>query len=142
METIRFRSGPLPEDLAGELSRRLDAAHRAEPLSAVDPRATVRRVTAIAAELEVRSIVYRGGLDLGGSEVDHVWVDLHGRVVDASFPLFVDAFVDVLRRFVAGDAPAEELAAAAEGASVKERVLGRFPSSAGYLGQPVWKQRR
>lgn len=142
MVSTRFHSGPLPDDLAGELRRRLDAAHRVEPLSAVDPRATVRRVTSIAAELDVRSIVYRGGLDLGGSEVDHVWVDVHGRVIDAAFPLFVEAFVDVLRRFVAGDAPAEELAAAAEGASVEERVLGCFPATAGYLGQPVWTQRR
>lgn len=141
MVTTRFHSGPLPDDLARLLRRRLDAAHRAEPFSAVDARATVRRVTAIAAELQLHPTVYRGGLDLGGSEVDHVWLDLHGRVVDAAFPLFVDEFVAVLRRFVAGDALAEELAAAAEGASVEQRVLGCFPPSAGYLGQPVWLQR-
>lgn len=141
MAPTRFESQPLPSALARELRRRLTAAHRDEPLSAVDARATVRRVTAIAAELGIHPTIYRGGLDLGGSEVDHVWVDLHGRVVDAAFPLFVDEFVGVLRRFVAGDAAADELAAAAAGAGVEERVLGLFPASAGYIGQPVWFQR-
>lgn len=141
MEATRFRSRPLPPTLDGLLRRRLAAEHQAEPLSALDPRATVRRVAAIAEDIGVRVTVYRGGLDLRGSEVDHVWLDLDGRVVDAAFPLFVEEFVEVLRRFVAGDAAGEELAAAAVHASLEERVLGLFPATTGYLGQPVWSHR-
>lgn len=140
MPTTRFRSQPLPDGFAAELRRRLTAAHGAEPLSAVDARATVRRVAVLAADLGLRATVYRGGLDLRGSEVDHVWLDVDGRVIDAAFPLFVEDFVEVLRRFVAGDAEAAEVAAAADGATVEERVLGLFPATANYLGQPVWGQ--
>lgn len=141
MEATRFRSQALPPRFDGLLRRRLAAAHRAEPLSAIDPRATVRRVAAVAEDIGMHVTVYRGGLDLRGSEVDHVWLDVDGRVVDAAFPLFADEFVDVLRRFVAGDASGEELAAAAVHASLEERVLGLFPATAGYLGQPVWRHR-
>lgn len=141
METTRFLSRPLPVDFDTALRGRLADLHRADPLSAIDARATVRRVAEIATTLGFTATVYRGGLDLPGSEVDHVWLDVDGRVVDAAFPLFVDAFVDVLRRFVAGDATADELAVAAASAGVEERVLGVFPSSAGYLGRPVWSQR-
>ncbi|MEX2620621.1 MAG: hypothetical protein WD250_10410 [Egibacteraceae bacterium] len=141
MSVTRFHSQPLPRELDRELRRRLVAAHREDPL-AVDARRTVRRVAALAADLGMAVTVYRGGLDLHGSEVDHVWLDVDGRVIDAAFPLFVDRFVEVLRRFVAGDASAEELAAAAAGASVEERVLGLFPTRTGYLGRPVWSQAR
>lgn len=141
MAATRFRSWPLPPALDGQLRRRLTAAHRAEPLSAIDPRATVERVAAVASDLGLAVTTYRGGLDLRGSEVDHVWLDVGGRVVDAAFPLFAEEFVDVLRRFVAGDATGEELSAAAVHVSVEKRVLGLFPSTAGYLGQPVWTQR-
>lgn len=141
MGATRFRSQPLPGGMDHRLRRRLAREHRAEPLSAVDPRATVRRVSVVAEELGLRATVYRGGVDLRGSEVDHVWLDIEGRVVDAAFPLFAADFVEVLRRFVAGDAPPEELAEAAAGATVEERVLGLFPPTAGYLGQPVWTQR-
>lgn len=142
MRTTRFRSQSLPRALDAELRRRLAAAHQSEPLSAVDPRRTVRRVAVLAADLGLRATVYRGGLDLRGSEVDHVWLDVDGRVVDAAYPLFVDSFVDVLRRFVAGDADADEIAAAAMHATVEQRVLGVFPATAAYVGQPVWGARR
>ncbi|HVM12952.1 MAG TPA: hypothetical protein VM287_01295 [Egibacteraceae bacterium] len=141
MAVRRFRSWPLPAKLDGPLRRRLAAAHRVEPLSAIDPRATVERVAAVARDLELAVTIYRGGLDLRGSEVDHVWLDISGRVVDAAFPLFAEEFVEVLRRFVAGDATDEELADAAVHVSVEKRVLGLFPATAGYLGQPVWSQR-
>lgn len=142
MRTTRFRSQSLPRALDAELRRRLTAAHQSDPLSAVDPRRTVRRVAALAADLGLRATVYRGGLDLRGSEVDHVWLDVDGRVVDAAYPLFVAGFVDVLRRFVAGDADADEVAAAAMHATVEQRVLGVFPATAAYVGQPVWGARR
>lgn len=142
LEATRFRSQPLPSPFDGLLRRRLAAVHRADPLSAIDPRATVRRVAAVAEDIGgLHVTVYRGGLDLGGSEVDHVWLDVEGRVVDAAFPLFVDEFVDVLRRFVAGDASGDDLDAVAVHASLEERVLGLFPVTAGYRGQPVWAHR-
>lgn len=141
METTRFRSQPLPLALGRELRTRIALLHREDPLSAVDARATVRRVAAVAEELGLSTTVYRGGLDLHGWEVDHVWLDVDGRVIDAAFPLFVDRFVDVLRWFVAGDASADDLAVAAADAGVDERVLGVFPSTTGYLGRPVWSQR-
>lgn len=141
MSSTRFRSQPLPQELDTELRRRLEAAHRDEPL-AVDARRTVRRVATLAADLGLPVTIYRGGLDLHGSEVDHVWLDVDGRVIDAAFPLFLDCFVEVLRRFVAGDADADEVAAAAVGASVEQRVIGLFPTRTAYIGQPIWSQRR
>ncbi|MGH8909730.1 MAG: hypothetical protein ACRD0K_25375 [Egibacteraceae bacterium] len=62
-------------------------------------------------------------------------------VVDVTFPLFVDHFVEVLRRFVAGDATAAELDAAAAGTGVRQRVVGLFPAPVRYLGVPVWSAR-
>lgn len=141
MKTTRFRSRPLPPGSGAQLRERIAQLHRDDPLSAVDARATVRRVAAVAWQLGLPSTVYRGGLDLRGWEVDHVWLDVDGRVVDAAFPLFVEDFVEVLRRFVAGDSSDDELALAAAGAGVDERVLGVFPPTTGYLGRPVWSQR-
>jgi hypothetical protein len=102
----------------------------------------------------VETTVYRGGLDLRGVEIDHVWLaathpdpcapDPQLRtpfVVDVAFPLFVDHFVEVLRRFVAGDATAAELDRAAAGAGVRQRVVGLFPAPVRYLGVPVWSAR-
>lgn len=141
VQAIQFRSRALPSTFDELLRHRLAAAHRAEPLSVIDPRATVRRVAAVAEDIGVHVTVYRGGLGLCGSEVDHIWLEVDGRVVDAAFPLFADEFVDVLRSFVAGDASSEELAAAAVHATLEERVLGLFPATASYLGQPVWGHR-
>lgn len=141
MSTTRFHSRPLPAELDEALRLRLAAAHQAEPLSAVDARETVRRVASLAADLGLPVTVYRGGLNLRGSEVDHIWLDLDGYVIDAAFPLFVDGFVEVLRRYVAGDAEPHHVAAAAVDAGVEDRVLGRFPATTGYFGRPIWGQR-
>jgi hypothetical protein len=108
----------------------------------------------------METTVYRGGLDLRGVEIDHLWLaatypdaaahpdpralDPHRRtpfVVDVAFPLFVDHFVEVLRRFVAGDATAAELDRAAAGAGVRQRVIGLFPAPVRYVGVPVWSER-
>lgn len=141
MATIVFTSGPLPREAAGTLRTRLAAAHREQPFSALDPRRAARRAATIAEELGLRPTIFRGGLDLEGSEVDHVWVDLEGRVIDLAFPLFVPDFVTLLRRYVAGDADVEDLAVAAAPAGVDQRVLGTFPSPLRYRGAPVWSQR-
>jgi hypothetical protein len=148
MTVTVFESHPLPPGVASALRRRLETAHRAQPFSALDPRGAVRRVIAVATDLGVHTTVYRGGLDLRGTEVDHVWLALEvdepdtagpaPYVVDVAFPLFADAFVETLRRFVAGDAEAEDLAAVAERAGLSERVVGVFPPPLRYLGAPVW----
>lgn len=141
MPPIAFRSRPLP-DAVLPLRDRLDEAHRDVPFSAVDPRTAARRAVAIAELLGLEATLYRGALDLQGSEVDHVWVDLDGCVIDVAFPLFVPSFIAVLRRFVAGDAEASDLDAVAEHAGLDDRVLGRFPSPLRYRGEPVWSARR
>lgn len=142
MHTIAFQSRPLRPRVAKVLHARLRAAHRAQPFSALDPRQTVRRVTRILDEMGVEATVYRGGLDLRGSEVDHIWLDVDGRVVDVAFPLFVADFVDVLRRYVAGDADPDDIAVTAADAGVDERVVGLFPAPLRYLGRPVWSARQ
>jgi hypothetical protein len=142
-----FQSRPLPGSLGDVLRDRLEQAHRVSPFSALEPRTAVNRAARIIADLGIASTVYRGGLDLQGAEVDHLWLaacpQLPGEpvVIDVAFPLFVHPFVDVLRRFVAGDATAAELERAAAGTDVRQRVLGVFPAPLRYLGAPIWSAR-
>jgi hypothetical protein len=144
--TTVFEPRPLPPPVGADVRQRLQAAHQLEPFSTIDPRRTVRRVTMLLADLVVESVVYRGGVDLRGTEVDHVWLavrpagsaDTGPYVIDAAFPLFAEDFVATLRRFVAGDADTDELALAAARAGVEQRVLGAFPEPLRYLGRPVW----
>ena len=142
MAPIAFQSRPLPGEVSPPLRRRLVQAHGSQPFSADDPREAARRAATIAEELGLSVTVYRGALDLAGSEVDHVWVDLNGHVIDVAFPLFVPTFVDGLRRYVVGDIEAAELAAIAASAGVDQRVLGEFPAPLRYRGEPVWSARR
>lgn len=142
----RFDSRPLPDGLATALRARLEREHQVRPFSTVDSRETVRRVGGILEAFDVSATVYRGGLDLRGAEVDHVWLgvrtdahdDARGYVLDVAFPLFAEGFVATLRRFVVGEAAGDELAAAAAPAGVEARVVGVFPARLTYLGQPVW----
>lgn len=122
------------------------AEHRREPFSFADPRATIQRVVALLPGLPLRATVYRGGLDLRGAELDHVWLAVQGEepltagayVVDAALPLFDACFVDLLREFVAGDAGEDALEAVATAAEMDARVVGLFPAPMRYLGNPVW----
>jgi len=141
MGTVAFESRQLPPITATALRAGLMRAHERQPFSPLEPRETVRRVAAIAAGLGLCPTVYRGGLDLRGSEIDHLWLDVDGRVVDVAFPLFAHGFVSVLRAYVAGDVEADDVAAAAEAASVDQRVVGLFPAPLRYCGQPVWSAR-
>lgn len=142
MAPIAFRSQPLPTDAATQLRRRLTQTHLQEPFSALDPRRAAQRTTSIARELGLEVTLYRGALDLMGTEVDHVWIDFQGRVIDVAFPLFVPSFVAVLRDFVVGDAQPADLDTAAAGAGLEDRVLGEFPKPMQYRGEPVWSARR
>lgn len=138
MRTTRFESRPLPARCAARLMAALGAAHRREPFSTTDPRATARRVARIAEALSIPATLYRGALDLGGAEVDHLWVDVHGCVVDAAYPVFATDFLALLRRWIVDEAPVEALAAVAGRAALDQRVLGVFPDPLRYLGAPVW----
>ncbi|MPZ73040.1 MAG: hypothetical protein GEU74_07380 [Nitriliruptorales bacterium] len=142
MAPIAFRSQPLPRAASSALRERLSQAHRDDPFSALDPRHAARRTTGIAEDLGLEVMLYRGALDLLGSEIDHVWVDFQGRVIDVAFPLFLPSFVQVLRDYVVGDADAADLDVAASGAGLDERVLGEFPRPLRYRGEPVWSARR
>jgi hypothetical protein len=138
-----FDPRPLPAVLSQRLLARIDAAHRAQPFSVTDVRATVRRMVDVLAELGLEGTVYRGGLDLRGAEVDHVWLALprpddSATVLDVAFPLMDGDFVDVLRRFVAGDATTAQLEAAGLRARISARVLGDFPMRMRYVGRPLW----
>jgi len=154
VDSTRFTSRPLPPALDAALRERLVAAHAQSPFSPLDTRQVARRAARIAGQLGLAATVYRGGLDLRGVEVDHVWLAAVFQpdrdpalgweepfVLDAAFPLFSGDFVAALRRFVAGDGTREDLAGAAEGSPVDERVLGVFPSPMRYLGVPVWTER-
>lgn len=147
---VRFHSRPLPADVRREVRSRLGAAHDEQPFSPADPRAAATRAALALAPLGLQIVVYRGGLDLRGAEVDHVWLagvvddgapDAGPFVFDPSFPLFDLDFVVALRSYVAGDGSREDLAAVAAGADLDERVLGEFPPPINYLGSPVWSQR-
>jgi hypothetical protein len=120
-------------------------AHRHQPFSPLDARLSARRAAALIAEAGVETTLYRGGLYLRGVEADHVWLaasaDGEAFVVDTAFPLFSPAFREQLRRFVCGDSSREELAAAAEGSELDDRILGVFPAPVAYLGSPVWSAR-
>lgn len=148
MTATVFESRPVRGPVRDGLRERLRAAHTSEPFSSADPRATVRRAAAIVGGLGLETTVYRGGVDLRGSEVDHVWLGVRAPdadrefVLDAAFPLFSPTFVEVLRRFVAGDASAEELEEEAAPSDVSQRVIGVFPVAVRYLGRPVWTAAR
>lgn len=141
MQPVSFVSRPLPERLDHRLRERLARGHRREPFNPGDSRAAVRRVVELGADLDAAAQVFRGGLDLRGHEVDHVWVSFDGVVVDAAYPLHDPAFVDVLRRFVAGEIEAGALDEAADGSDIADRVLGVFPEPLRYIGRPVWSER-
>lgn len=161
-QRVVFRSRALPDGLEGRLRDGLGAAHAAEPFSPLDARAAVRRAAEICSAAGLAVTVFRGGVDLHGVEVDHVWLsavpvpdlaapasaapesrpgDGASYVVDTAFPLFSDAFVRALRAFVAGDGDARDLIEAARPAGVEQRVLGLMPAPVRYRGRPVWTAR-
>lgn len=117
---------------------------------ASDARDAAQRAAAALSELPVEVEPYRGGLGLQGVEVDHVWLAVTSHavdgaqrwVIDVAFPLYEPGFVTVLRRYVAGDAEADELDEAGWGAGLGQRVVGRFPEGMGYCGAPLWWRRR
>lgn len=137
-------SGP---ELSAEVRRRLAVEHRRRPFVASDPRDATRRASHVLTDVGVTTVVFRGGLQLRGTEVDHLWlaVSTVGEdrtwVLDVAFPLFAADFVALLPRYVVGEIERHELDTVSRAATLDQRVLGRLPPSVRYCGEPVWSAR-
>lgn len=138
----RFRPQAFPVDVSVRLRARLARSHAHRPFTPADVRDAAARVLDAARGLGLDGTVVRGGLDVGGAELDHVWAIVDGRVVDVALPLRSDAFAEALRDYVAGHLDAETLDRMAHGYALEWRILGEFPARLRYVGQPVWHQRR
>lgn len=141
MLTCTFVSRDLPQPGGQALRSLLRRAHELEPFSPVHPRAAARRVGALATSVGLAARLYRGGVEVHGVEVDHVWLAVDDVVIDLAFPLFVQRFRSLLPPFVAGEIEPEDLESAASDAGVDDRVLGLLPPRTRYIGQPVWADR-
>lgn len=141
MRPRSFPSGTVPEPYGRMLRRRLHDAHAEEPFSPLRPRVAARRVGALADEIGLSAHLYRGGLELTGTEVDHVWLAVGDVVIDLAFPLFEPKFRALLPRFVAGEIEAVELEHVAARADVDARVIGVLPPRVRYVGRRVWSAR-
>jgi hypothetical protein len=119
----------------------LARAHARDLFRPTEPRQAARRVVELGDRLGLDGRVFRGVVDLGHAEIDHVWAVIDGRVVDPALPLFAPGFVDRLRAYVAGDIDARALERAAHPYSVRWRVVGAYPREHRYLGRPVWSGR-
>lgn len=98
-------------------------------------------VATVATDLGMRAVVVRGGVDVGGAELDHVWAVVEDRVVDVALPLRSEAFVRSLRAYIAGDLDADALDHLAHGYAMDWRVVGEYPPRHRYVGLPVWSER-
>lgn len=141
MLTRSFESRDLPQPGGRALLSLLRRAHELDPFSPMQPRATARRVGVLATGVGLMARLYRGGVEVHGVEVDHVWLALDDVVMDLAFPLFVQRFRSLLPQFVAGEIEPEDLETAASDAGVDQRVLGVLPPQTRYIGQPVWVER-
>lgn len=141
MLTRSFVSRDLPQPGGHALRTLLARAHELEPFSPVRPRATARRVGALATGVGLAARLYRGGVELNGVEVDHVWLGVEDTVIDLAFPLFMPDFRSLLPRFVAGEIEPEDLETAAATSGIEHRVLGLLPPRIRYVGHPVWAER-
>lgn len=115
--------------------------HARRPFRPRDVRDAARRVVQVARDHGMQAQVVRGGLDLTGAELDHVWAVVEDRVVDVALPVNSEVFVQSLRAFVAGDLEEEDLDRSAHGYAFSWRVVGEFPDGVRYLGLPVFGAR-
>lgn len=134
----RFAGRSFPPALAARLRGALVEEHAREPFVLRDPRGAARRVTEVLHVLQIESTVVRGGLDIGGAELDHVWTVAGDRVIDVVVPVRSPSFLAALRAYVAGDLEPDEIERAAHGHAMDMRVIGEFPDEVRYVGLPVW----
>lgn len=138
----RFRPAPFPAEVSARLRAALAWSHADRPFGPADVRDAASRVRTVAERLGLEAVVVRGGLDVGGAELDHVWVAVDGRVVDVALPVISSSFTAVLRAYVAGEVATGELDRVAHGYALTWRVVGEFPDGdLRYVGRPVWHDR-
>lgn len=132
------RQRRLPAATAARLRAGLAREHRRRPFGPHDVREAARRVLVVAEEVGLRGHIARGGLDVGGAELDHVWAVVDAHVVDVTLPVLARDFLAVLRGYVAGDVDLDEIQeAAASWAELEWRVVGDVPVGCRYLGRPI-----
>lgn len=131
----------LPVVAAARLRAGLDREHRQRPFGPHDVREAARRVLAVAEDLGLRGHIVRGGLDVGGAELDHVWAVVDRHVVDVALPVQAQAFLVTLREYVAGDVDRDGLQDAAATWALEWRVVGDVPVGCRYRGRPILSHR-
>jgi hypothetical protein len=133
------RSGPrrFPLEPGSRLRAGLAREHRRQPFRPGDVRDAARRALAVAESLGLSGHLARGGLDVGGAELDHVWAVVSDRVVDVTLPVLAQDFLVLLRGYVAGDVPAAVLDDVATAYTLEWRVVGDVPTGCRYLGAPI-----
>jgi len=133
-----YAPAPFPAPAGPRLVEALRSVHRAEPFGPGDVRETARRVVDVAVALGFEPVIVRGGVDVGGAELDHVFVVVEERVVDVALPLHAAGFVAAVRAWVAGDIDASQLTAEAARYGLDDRVVGEYPAGLRYRGAPLW----
>lgn len=133
-----FAPAPFPARVRSRLVEVLAAQHAHDPFGPHDVRATARRVVEATEALGFAPVLVRGGVDVGGAELDHVFVVVEDRVVDLALPVRAASFADVVRAWVAGDLDRAELVARAARHGLEDRVVGEYPTALRYRGAPVW----
>lgn len=136
--TRRYAAASFPPPLAGRLRSALAGEHARRPFRPHEVRDAAHRVADVAGQLDLPVVLVRGGLDVGGAELDHLWAVVDGRVIDVVLPVRSASFRGILRAYVAGDLDADDLDHAAHGYAIGWRVLGSFPRSCRYVGTPVF----
>lgn len=137
----RYAPRRLPAAAEPRLRAALAREHGRAPFGPRDVRDAARRVAAVAIGCGFRSEIARGGLDVGGAELDHLWALVDGVVVDVTLPLWSDRFTATLRAYIAGDVSDEALDRGVHGYPLRWRVVGEFPGGVRYVGSPVWSGR-
>ncbi len=138
---LQPRQRRLPAASAARLRAGLAREHRRRPFGPGDVRDAARRALAVAEEVGLRGHIARGGLDVGGAELDHVWAVVDAHVVDVTLPVLSRDFVGLLRGYVAGDVDVDEITEAAAAWALEWRVVGDVPVGCRYLGRPILSHR-
>ncbi len=135
---VSWPSRRFDEQGGASLRSGLAHEHARRPFRPRDVRDAARRVVLVARQQGLPAQVVRGGLDLVGAELDHVWAVVDDRVVDVALPVNSSVFVAALRAFVAGDLEEVDLDRSAHGYDFSWRVVGEYPDDVRYIGLPVF----
>ena len=138
--SVVYEPVPFPSAVHAELIATLERLHRDEPFGPQDVRATARRVVDAAAAVGLEPMVVRGRVDVGGAELDHVFVVADDRVVDLALPVRAPTFAQAVRAWVAGDLDLQELVDRASQHGLRDRVVGDYPARLCYRGAPLWSR--